>query len=672
MVEKRLEDMTDEDVKNSKYYKEGRFEVPISETAGEDLTLHWINQAFGGLMAAIATRKMQHMEEYDKQSHEKCVQDAHELDEHATCIVELLKADNRRRLLRRWKYLSKNKRKSLASSLKTNTEKNLFLRILKDDPRARMYIKRVPQPQSPLRKNVEVDREWVGSFAVHRAKRAVVSRDSYKLSSAMDRHIIIHIHDMLFQRTNFQVTPCWQEVVQEIRKKGEILKERKKMVQAARQKFDQMKKFAAKYQSKIKSVTSKDVAVQPKKPLAMPEIDELEQEIEDSEIKEMLREKKKNMTDQDRLMAMPMKLLRDAVKFGLSISGKNTSDVYKKNIKLISPRMFSIVAEDEEEANKTINVLSPSLFSLHSEGRGIERDASLDKIVGSIGGDLTGQNGKYDQQELLNLVVEATGVAEAVEDAEDWNFQRETEKALHQHPLAQRDYLGPEGQPLYFTRENVSRIYGDKETAKIDIIKKLETTYTPEQVKEMNRTGYVIMTNEQKELFYGPGSPHANPEKLAQLKRLSDAQVRTALMGAVHSIAEGKLKFERRQNDFILSPIVNLPIIANPAAASQALVLSPVVLAALVLSPSIFGSVILSPWLFVAVLSPFVLSPIVLSPVALIPVILSPGVMDPIILSPVLLCPFVLRPFVLSPSVLSPGYVTALVLSPYALRYAYT
>ena len=60
----------------------------------------------------------------------------------------------------------------------------------------------------------------------------------------------------------------------------------------------------------------------------------------------------------------------------------------------------------------------------------------------------------------------------------------------------------------------------------------------------MNRTGYVIMTNEQKELFYGSGSPHANPEKLAQLKRFSDAQVRAALMGAIHSIAEGKMKFE--------------------------------------------------------------------------------------------------------------------------------
>lgn len=51
----------------------------------------------------------------------------------------------------------------------------------------------------------------------------------------------------------------WQEVVQEIRKKGEILKERKKMVQAARQKFDQMKKFAAKYQSKIKSVELQNI-----------------------------------------------------------------------------------------------------------------------------------------------------------------------------------------------------------------------------------------------------------------------------------------------------------------------------------------------------------------------------------------------------------------------------
>ena len=51
----------------------------------------------------------------------------------------------------------------------------------------------------------------------------------------------------------------WQEVVQEIRKKGEILKGRKKMVQAARQKFDQMKTFAAKYQSKIKSVELQNI-----------------------------------------------------------------------------------------------------------------------------------------------------------------------------------------------------------------------------------------------------------------------------------------------------------------------------------------------------------------------------------------------------------------------------
>ncbi|PIO59381.1 hypothetical protein TELCIR_19158, partial [Teladorsagia circumcincta] len=45
------------DVKNSPYYKNGIFNVPMSEDSGNELYQHWADQAFSSLMAALATER---------------------------------------------------------------------------------------------------------------------------------------------------------------------------------------------------------------------------------------------------------------------------------------------------------------------------------------------------------------------------------------------------------------------------------------------------------------------------------------------------------------------------------------------------------------------------------------------------------------------------------------
>lgn len=55
-------------------------------------------------------------------------------------------------------------------------------------------------------------------------------------------------------------------------------------------------------------------------------------------------------------------------------------------------------------------------------------------------------------------------------------------------------------------------------------------------------------------------------------------------------------KYEKRMKDIVGSPLLFTSIVASPATASQALILSPVLFTSLILSPAIYGSVILSPW----------------------------------------------------------------------------
>nr|CAD2195334.1 unnamed protein product [Meloidogyne enterolobii] len=67
-----------------------------------------------------------------------------------------------------------------------------------------------------------------------------------------------------------------------------------------------------------------------------------------------------------------VQMLREGIKLGYALAGHNASDIDNKTMRMVSPRFFSVTAEDDPEHNDTVDFISPSLFSIHSEGKGIE------------------------------------------------------------------------------------------------------------------------------------------------------------------------------------------------------------------------------------------------------------------------------------------------------------
>ncbi|VDD93777.1 unnamed protein product, partial [Enterobius vermicularis] len=198
-------------------------------------------------------------------------------------------------------------------------------------------------------------------------------------------------------------------------------------------------------------------------------------------------------------------LVRNALKLGMAIAGQNISDYDKKTIKFASPRFFSIVPDDSDN---NINLLSPSLFSLHDEGREEEKNFSIPHLLKN-----SKLLQKQDHQELIDLIAEATGITDAVEDAE--NLKKS------------ENMKGIDGQPMYFTKENATEIYGDDGRRRIETFERLHKSLNAQQIKEMNATGYSIMNKKQLYLLYGKDSPYASEstlKKLASIKSLEELQ----------------------------------------------------------------------------------------------------------------------------------------------------
>lgn len=55
-----------------------------------------------------------------------------------------------------------------------------------------------------------------------------------------------------------------------------------------------------------------------------------------------------------------------------------------------------------------LSLLSPSLFSLHNEGRGLEKTFSIPNLANSLN--------SSDYKEWLNFIVEASGVSDSVDE----------------------------------------------------------------------------------------------------------------------------------------------------------------------------------------------------------------------------------------------------------------
>ncbi|KAL3124841.1 hypothetical protein niasHT_010381 [Heterodera trifolii] len=180
-------------------------------------------------------------------------------------------------------------------------------------------------------------------------------------------------------------------------------------------------------------------------------------------------------------------------------------------VDILSPRFMSLTAS---KSSRKANFLSPSLLSLHTKGHGIERKMILPNLM-KEGAHLLDK----DQNEWLNLIMEASGVNDQVDtvkhllsSADDGHDGTDEEMAKKVEKRYKREFNG-----LYLTKENVREMYGQNEQRKSDIWEKLVQTLSKEQLTAMNRSGIVSMNAEQLRLIYGPSSPFNDSATLRRL-----------------------------------------------------------------------------------------------------------------------------------------------------------
>ncbi|KAF7626930.1 hypothetical protein Mgra_00009660, partial [Meloidogyne graminicola] len=239
------------------------------------------------------------------------------------------------------------------------------------------------------------------------------------------------------------------------------------------------------------------------------------------------------------------------------------------------------------------NLLSPSLFSLHNEGKGLEKELSLPNIL------KTNQSSVRDQQEWLNLIMESSGINQQINEIKIYD------------------------------------LFGDYEERKISTWEELNKRFNEKQHQDLDKIGYSILNKDQLKLLYGPKSPFNDSKSLERLLPIIDSYTINQLIEKdIKTIAKMD-SFNIRQHDVVLTPSAFKYGLLNPIRASQPFILSPFLFAPTVLSPSVFGALILSPKLFSpTVLSPRVFGPLILNPLGFSPIILSPIALSPFILSP--------------------------------------
>ncbi|CAD5210620.1 unnamed protein product [Bursaphelenchus okinawaensis] len=499
----------------------------------------------------------------------------------------------------------------------------------------------------------------------YRSKRAIGPRrvSGYRIKDTKEQvtplgSVAKMLMDAVLKSKNKTNSESWQYTVSKLKRiaKRKEEEEEKNDREDSEEKLYQMSSYGFKQNDQRKSERS-----------------ELNRAFKDPQAMDKLIEKKlknSNKKPEGRIM----QFVKDAVKLAYTISGKNTTNFDKRNMKLVSPRFLGVVKE--KKTDDEIDLLSPSLFSLHDEGEGIENLTSLPQLMKGFA--------MKDQQMWLDLILEAAGVTDQAKSLE--RKIDEEDKTIFGIPINETDpakFVRDDGHPLYFSKDNIT----DVEKAKVDYFQKVLKTMSKEQIKEMNTTGYAIMNKTQINMLYGKHSPYGHADTHRRLANLTERQIHRRITNDIATMSELE-KFKVRQKDITLAPIVLTPVVEAPLVASQPIVLSPLLLSPIILSPAVLGPVIVSPWLFVPVivsprvlsplvLSPFVLSPVALSPLVLHPLILSPGVLDvgvltpfvlsPIILSPLVFVPLILSPLVLSPLILSPGFGSPLILSPFVL-----
>uniref|UniRef100_A0A1I7VH31 Uncharacterized protein n=1 Tax=Loa loa TaxID=7209 RepID=A0A1I7VH31_LOALO len=324
-------------------------------------------------------------------------------------------------------------------------------------------------------------------------------------------------------------------------------------------------------------------------------------------------------------------LLRNGAMLAIAMSNKSISNMHNKTIRIASPRFFSILPDDNKQ--NTVNLLSPSILSLHNEGDSMERKLSISGLLGAFK-----LMNEYDQNELLELITEASGLTDAIQQIHE-KLEMENNNIRHAK--------GINGQPLYFTKQNVSELYGEIERNKVDIFERLYKTLSKQQIGEINVTGYAVLSKRQLKLIYGQRSPYYHPIALKKLSKLLDQSdgLQKSLENDLKKLAKsenfglqtGELH-RRQKRSVILSPLALSPFILSPQVAT------PLILSPMILNPLLLNPMALSPLVF----SPFILSPLVYSPQYLFALVFSPYMLSPIIESELINSTVIMSPSILS------------------------
>ncbi|KAK6732139.1 hypothetical protein RB195_016489 [Necator americanus] len=662
-------------------YQDGNtLRIPINETSTEDLLDKFMTQALSGLMAAIASRRLDQLDSDDRERVHRCLKLAATVPEYAKCVVKLL---DRTKHIKRVNIIKKEPpvyvSTSGLSSIALNRKRG-----------------------NSVGKSSKLD--WVGGFRLARMKRSlqeVVKQSSYNIPTSDDDTFVAKIvRQMTKTVRKFKSKPgpeSWRSAIQRIKLVGAEARAAKKRRDALKKRLRKLiNNIPNKFQDAVKQMETMDQQI--------------------NEQNKIAQRKRKEVR-------IPMNMLRESIKTILMASGKNVTNFDRKTLKLISPRFLSLVPEQNEDG--LFNLLSPSLFSIHPGGREVEKAMSLHQMLKQLP--------NKDQEAWLDFIVETAGVTDAVDKAEK-----------KQKEEREREMFGKDGVPLYFTKGNVTELFGDYEKRKIETFEALDKSYTAEQFgfgafayaleaaavgtelgpsqtatigdatkgfttilaatlhrnasrvatyaiaywascrfdptvdliavsqkDNLDKQGYAFLNSDQLELVYGPKSPYNKSDSLRlfqNLRRLND-DPHHLVERDIRALAEAK-KFRVRQKDIALSPFVLSPLtFASAALSNMFIVLSPLVLSPVTLSPAVLGPIILSPWVFVPlVLSPRVLSPLIVNPIIFSPIVLSPLVLHPLILVPGVFNPLVLTPLVLSPLVLSPQVFSPLILSPMVLN----
>ncbi|CAD5214375.1 unnamed protein product [Bursaphelenchus xylophilus] len=596
-------------------------DVPITDHHALELREKWVATALSSLMSAVADRKLKkHPSKLVKKEFARCSDKADSVHKHAKCVKSLM--DNK---------------------------------IL---PKLRDIVHHPNRPSRFERYRYSINERWKNGFKIARRKRAIRShkRAYYALHSNIEKPtpmgaIARVIMEDVLKKKNKTNVDDWKKTVEKLKNVGELRSKKRKETEDVSEETLQQLSLNGLKKHVMKGQES--------------DVDLLDVFKDEQKLRDYLKKRKEKPKDTSEKI---FGLIREGLKLAYMMSPngtKNSTDDFDdKSMKLMSPRFFGLVPEAKEK--NELEFLSPSLFALHNQGEGLENLTSLPTLLKNVIG--------KDQDLWLNLIMEVSGVNDQAETVRKIVEEVEEPKDFMQQ--YKREIVNENGVPLYWTEGNITEKYGKEEQRKIETGRRLAASYSKDQLREFNTTGYSFLTHAQLDLLYGPHSPYNDSEAHRRLTSLNHSKLHDYLEANIRHAAEDANLFNLRQNDFVVgSPFVLTSIIGRPDIASNSLILSPLVLTPAILSPAVLGGVVLSPWLFVPVvlsprilgclvLSPYAFSPIILTPFALHPVILSPGIFDPLILSPILLNPYVLSPLVFTPIILSPLCMAPLILSP--------